>query len=418
MQRQPEGGRDAALARMRRRAAELESELVACRRALASLRARRKHDAEHMDRATAQLQSLAAQVAQSRDLLRVVFDGMPDGLLLLDGSGTVRLANEQLGALVAMSPAAVVGQSWRELCAQGRLPFECGWVLETLRSGHAETRRVRYSDQGGRPFVLDITTLPLPHYTSDPQLIVRFTDCTERLQLETIAIQSERFIASGTLAAMVAHEVNTPLQAINNFLFLLEHASPDERARFLALARDELGRVGRILQQLLDLYRPLSAQQGPIDLNALAERVLLLTRGTCERQGIHVATRLDPQVPPVWGRADHLMQLALNLVMNAIEAMPSGGQLTVSTTDRIGTAGDSVEMRVSDTGHGIPPELRERVFEPFVTTKASGTGLGLPICRSIAQQHAGNVFLEPNAGAGVSFVVHLPRASSHESQKS
>lgn len=379
--------------------------------ALATDITQRKHDAE---RTNTQLQALARQLAQSRDLLRVVFDGMPDGLLLLDGNAAVRLANQQLGALLAMSPTAVVGQSWRQLCAEGRLPFDCSWIMETLADGRAETRRVRYTDQAGRPFVLDIAALPLPSDEGAPQLLVRFTDCTERLQLETIAIQSERFIASGTLVAMVAHEVNTPLQAINNFLFLLEQADSEERVRFVALARDELSRVGGILQQLLDLYRPLSAQLGPIDLNALIGRVLLLTRGTCALQGIAVSTELAPQLPPAWGRADHLMQLALNLVMNAIEAMPDGGQLAISTQQLSGPLPERVSLRIADTGHGIPPELRERVFEPFVTTKPSGTGLGLAICRSIALQHGGEVLLESHLGPGVSFLVLLPVAVGQE----
>lgn len=373
--------------------------------ALASDITQRKDDAA---RTGSQLQTLARQLAESRDLLRVVFDGMPDGLLLLDASGAVRLANQPLGALLDMSPVAVVGQSWGRLCAEGKLPFACDWIVEQLDAPRQETRQVRYTDPRGRPSVIDVATLPMPADDGAPQLLVRFTDCTERLQLEAIAIQSERFIASGTLAAMVAHEVNTPLQAISNFLFLLDQAAGEERARFTALARDELARVGRTLQQLLDLYRPLSPTMGPVDLNALVERVLLLTRGTCERQGISALARLEPQLPVVWGRADHLMQLALNLVMNAIEAMADGGELLVSTALEPHTA--QALLRVSDNGPGIAEALRERVFEPFVTTKADGTGLGLAISRSIAAQHGGEVLLEPQRGPGVRFLVRLPLA--------
>jgi PAS domain S-box-containing protein len=361
---------------------------------------------------SSRLQELAQQVAQSRDLLRMVFDGVPDAFLLLDSSCTVRLANQPLAAILGMHPAALVGQSWSQLCAQGKLPFDCLWIVEALSANRNETRRVRYSDPAGHTHVCDIIVQPLPATADSSQLLVRFADCTERLQLEAIAIQSERFIASGTLAAMVAHEVNTPLQAINNFLFLIEAADSAERARFLALARDELGRVGRTLRQLLDLYRPLSPTFGPIDLNALAERVLLLTQGTCERQGIAVEAQLSAQLPPVWGRADHLMQLALNLVMNAIEAMPDGGRLLITTSSDVGSP--QILLRVSDTGEGVPPELHERAFEPFVTTKPNGTGLGLAICRNIAGQHNGQVLLERHNSKGARFVVRLPAALNAE----
>jgi PAS domain S-box-containing protein len=388
--------------------------------ALATDSTQRQHDAEALRAANAQLSALAAQVARSRDLLQTLFDGLADGLLLLDHTGRVLAANQTLALLLGCQVADVLQRPWAEICAARTPPCPAAWVLDSLGHGRSEQRQVRYAPADGHPRVLDITTLPLPASAQLPaQLIVRLVDSTERLQLETIAMRSERYIASGTLAAMVAHEVNTPLQAVKNFLFLLADAAPDERPHFLALAREELQRIGTIVSQLLDLYRPMTGDPAPVDLNALIARVLLLTRASCERQNVRLVVQPAPDVPAIWGRADQLIQLLLNLVVNALEAMPDGGTLTVGSSLEplaIGLGrpapdldpGPVITLTVRDTGDGIPPSVADTLFEPFVTSKPQGTGLGLAICRTIVARHGGTIVAHSRPGAGAVFTVQLP----------
>ncbi len=392
--------------------------------ALATDITQRQRDAETLQTANVQLSALTAQLTRSRDLLQTLFDGLADGLLLLDHSGTVRAANQALASLLNLPLDGLLQQPWARICASLNPTCPAAWVLDSLRAGRAEQRRERYTPVGGHPRVLDIAALPLPASGElPPQLIIHIEDSTERLQFETMAFQSERYIASGTMAAMVAHEVNTPLQAVKNFLFLLADAAPEERGHFLTLAREELRRIGDIVGHLLDLYRPLTGEPAPVEINTLVERVLLLTRVTCQRQQVAIVASLSPALPTLWGRADQLIQLMLNLVVNALEAMPEGGTLTITSALEPGLAGaahhpsavepgSAIIVTVSDTGEGIPSAIVPDIFEPFLTNKPNGTGLGLAICRTIASRHGGTVTASSRPGAGASFMVRLPVAAS------
>ncbi|NJO81399.1 MAG: PAS domain-containing protein [Blastochloris sp.] len=398
--------------------------------ALATDSTRRQRDAEALRAANAQLSDLAGQVARSRDLLQTLFDGLGDGLLLLDHTGTVQAANQALALLLGCMVDNLLQRPWPDVCAALTPPCPATWVLDSLEHGCSEQREVRYAPADGRLRVLNITTLPLPASAQLPaQLIVRLVDSTERLQMETIAMRSERYIASGTLAAMVAHEVNTPLQAVKNFLFLLADAAPDERSHFLTLAREELQRIGIIVSQFLDLYRPMTGDPAPVDLNALITRVLLLTRASCERQHVRVVVQAAADVPAIWGRADQLIQLLLNLVVNALEAMPDGGTLSVASNIEpsavvSGRAAPDlapapiITLSVRDTGAGIPPSVADTLFEPFVTSKPEGTGLGLAICRTIVERHGGTIVVQSHPNAGAVFMVRLPtRVGEHQAPR-
>lgn len=389
----------------------ISQEITAMKQAEALLRELNATLEQRVAHRTAQLADLTTQLTRSRNLLQTLFDGLADGVLLLDHTGAVRAANQASALLLDRPLEQLLHQTWINVCAALDPPLPADWVLDVLQTGHGEQRRVRYAPVGRRPRVLDIRSLLVPaHDNLPPQLIIHLGDSTERVQLETIASRSERFIASGTLTAMVAHEINTPLQAVQNFLFLVDDATPADRRHFLGLAREELRRVGAIVGQLLDLYRPMTGEPAPVDLNALLERVRQLTRGSCTRQQVTVVTETAPGLPALWGRADQLVQLLLNLVVNALEAMPAGGTLTLTSTLEPVSAGASpaIVLTVSDTGAGVPVTLARDIFEPFVTSKPDGTGLGLAICRTIAVQHGGSVTVRSRAGAGSTFIVRLP----------
>jgi two-component system NtrC family sensor kinase len=242
------------------------------------------------------------------------------------------------------------------------------------------------------------------------QLLVHVRDMTEQMQLEAQIIERERFAATGRLAATVAHEVNTPLQAIESCLHLAGRVADEaERARYLRLAREEIQRVGYTLRQLLDLYRP-SGSRVALDINGLIERVLLLTGNSLARQSIQIDRDFSTDLPPLIGRADEITQVLINLAFNAMQAMPRGGRLGVQTARAAGEAGQPVLcIRVRDTGVGIAPELHERIFEPFFTTRPDGTGLGLAVCRRIIDAHGGTLRVESEPGAGSCFIIEIPR---------
>lgn len=223
-------------------------------------------------------------------------------------------------------------------------------------------------------------------------------------------IQSEKLISTGRLAASIAHEINNPLQAIKNCLELILDETgagePLDRT-YLDVAMNELERIRRIIRQMLDLYRPRQERMAPVDLNAALQGVLSLMRTQLENHRIVVETHLNSDEPHVIGWGDQIRQVFINFILNAIEAMPDGGQITITIhPDRDGM----VVIQIADTGAGIAPENLTRIADPFFTTKSKGVGLGLTICHDIIERHQGTLDVTSQVGHGSTFTVRLPAA--------
>ncbi|HEX5692011.1 MAG TPA: ATP-binding protein [Roseiflexaceae bacterium] len=235
----------------------------------------------------------------------------------------------------------------------------------------------------------------------------------ERLNAtEAGMLQAARLAAVGQLAASIAHEINNPLYAARNCLALLEQEPPSavRTSPFLNVARDELARIARIIERMREFYRPDRGTLAPCDIHSLLAETLELAELNVHDQSIRVVFSPGPPLPPVVANGDQLRQVFLNLVLNAIEAMPAGGTLTVRSAARPG----SVQIDVQDTGAGIPDDLRPRLFEPFFTNKPNGTGLGLSISAHIVTQHSGRIEVDSSPGHGATFRVILPlRADRH-----
>lgn len=355
-------------------------------------------------RAYTEVSQLTDLLRQSRDVLRTTFDGLDHGLMLLDSNGQILALNHVMARWFGTAPTALVGLPWRT--ARQRIgAFPDRIIDSTLHDGRPRHRRERFATDTGQQRVLNLQTLPLLDSAQAlEQVIVSATDVTEQLQLEAMAAQSEQFAATGRLAMTIAHELNTPLLSVQSCLHLAEQAEPARRADYLQVAREELRRVSTILDQLLDLHRPSTATVQPVDVNALVERVLLLTSGTLAKQRVAVERVFAPNLPSLSIRADHLRQILLNLIFNAIDAMPTGGVLRLRTS----TAPGQILIAVADTGVGIAPELQARIFEPFTTTKTHGSGLGLSICQRLVRDYRGSITAESTPDAGTVFTLAFP----------
>jgi PAS domain S-box-containing protein len=225
-------------------------------------------------------------------------------------------------------------------------------------------------------------------------------------------VQSEKLAATGRLAMSLAHEINNPLQAIQNCLHLvLEFPLPEDRKLdYLRMAREEVERLSILVQSMLDFYRP--ARGGPLVANvrAVLDRVLALADQKLRTSQIE--TRISCPAEPLLVHAppDQLGQVFLNLIMNAAEAMEQGGTLHIEAA-----AGEPlVEICFRDTGAGIPPEILAHIFEPFYTTKDEGTGLGLAISYTIIERQGGTMTVASEIGCGTQFTVRLPRTEPPE----
>jgi two-component system NtrC family sensor kinase len=228
----------------------------------------------------------------------------------------------------------------------------------------------------------------------------------ERSQAQLV--QAEKMAAIGRLAASIAHEINNPLQAIHNSLHLSLHESlaGDKRLHYLAMAQAEAQRLIEIVQRMLDFYRPSRGGVEPADVNAIAENVLALAHKRLQHGDVRVFPHLSPGLPPVPVVPDQITQVFLNIVINAIEAMPSGGDLRLETL--LSEDGRWVVVCFHDTGPGLSPEEIANLFEPFYTTKPDGTGLGLAISYGIVERHGGMIEVSSRPDQGTTFVVKLP----------
>ena len=257
--------------------------------------------------------------------------------------------------------------------------------------------------------------MPLQEPSSDivGGTILLIEDITGRVRLEEQLQISEKMASIGLLAAGVAHEVNTPLTGISSFTqMLLEGADPtDPRTTLLEKIERQTFRAAKIVNGLLNLSRPGVAGPGErtdVDLNVVITDVFSLLEHQFEVGSIKVRRELSAKPAVVEGIEHQLQQVFLNLFLNARDAMPKGGWLSVSTRVENGR----VMAEVSDTGSGIPSEYLARIYDPFFTTKAigRGTGLGLSITYGIVREHDGAIHCDSTPGQGTRFILTLPRA--------
>jgi hypothetical protein len=251
-----------------------------------------------------------------------------------------------------------------------------------------------------------------PFVTSNDEstgTIVIFEDVTSRVELETQLQLREKMASLGLLAAGVAHEVNTPLTGISSFTQMLLDQSPegDPRTALLEKIERQTERASKIVNNLLNFARQGRASFVPVQLNAVVRDVLSLLEHQLTRARVKVRLDLSESLPEVPGDENKLQQVFLNLILNAQDAMSSGGWLSIRTS----LLRDEVAVVVSDTGQGISQEDIKRIYDPFFTTKragASGTGLGLSITYGIIQEHSGQIQVESSVGQGTSFQIRLP----------
>jgi len=242
-----------------------------------------------------------------------------------------------------------------------------------------------------------------------------YTQLQEALQKEQRVraqlVQTAKLAAMGRLVASVAHELNNPLQAIQNALYLvkLEENLSEQAKEDLQVAIDEGTRMARLISRLRETYRPVAAAEyTPESIDVLVGEVQKIISTHLRHSNVDFEFSPDPDIPSAALIRDQIKQVILNLCINAIESMPEGGTLTIQSVYKEDL--DEIHLKVSDTGPGLTPEVKSKIFEPFFTTKDGGTGLGLAVSFEIAQNHGGNIRAINNDGPGASFILSLPRA--------
>jgi PAS domain S-box-containing protein len=262
-----------------------------------------------------------------------------------------------------------------------------------------------------REAILNLAIAPL--VSKDQQQIGRliiFDDVTDRAELEQRLVQADKLSSIGLLAAGVAHEVNTPLAVISTYAQMLakQVAEDSQKSMILDKIAKQTFRASEIVNSLLNFSRTSTTSFGDVDLNRVIQETLTLLEHQLQKSGIQVNTQLDADLAPVHGNSGKLQQVLLNLILNARDAMLSGGTLEVKTwSDESGA-----RIEVADSGHGIAPEHLHRIYDPFFTTKAArkGTGLGLSVSYGIIQEHGGSIEVSNRRSGGARFRIDLPFA--------
>jgi protein-histidine pros-kinase len=349
---------------------------------------------------------------RSEAQVRAILEAASEGILIVDERGTIVLVNRKTETMFGYPREQLVGASLEML-----LPSR-------LQARHAEHRATYFRDPRVRPMGrgLDLVArradgtefpveISLSYVRTDEGLraLAFVTDITQRQAAERARRQTERLMALGQLAAGLAHEVNNPIGVIITRIELMlmdagANKLPAEAVADLRVLHRHAQRVAGITRSLLSFARQAPRERAPVNLNDVVKAVLALVGRQLERQGVRVHDRLAASLPPVLGEANPLQQVVLNLLTNAAEAMPSGGDVTITTALDEG----KVRLVVADTGPGIGPKQLPHIFEPFFTTKVTGTGLGLSVTYGILKDHDATVDVDSAPGRGARFVVSFP----------
>lgn len=352
---------------------------------------------------------LYSQVVLANDYVENILGTIDSAVIAVDRTGAVTRFNPAAERLTGLPSAHMKGRSLRDL------PRPISELLEATSSDSNHRPQVETmitDDTHYRivPIMCSVSPL-LDHNGSVLGTVAIISDLTGLKRLEAEKREVERLASIGAMASGIAHEIKNPLVAIKTFAELLPERFSEEdfRGDFSKVAIREIERIDDLVARLRGLAMPPQQAFMPLDLKTPLEETLALLRGQLEQRQISLRLDIDEDLPLVAGNSSQLKQLLLNLCVNAIEASEQRGKLYIRVHTRQTLSGGTVAVEITDAGPGIPEDLLSSIFEPFVTTKPQGSGLGLSICRRIAHAHRATIHAQNNpSGAGVTFTVEFP----------
>src|SRR5689334_24137158 len=367
---------------------------------------------EELARNFAKLQNAEADSRRERDRLDLIIENVGHPIVVCDSAGNFILFNRRAELLFQESDSFKSGVAAVRTNAVKLTSF-----ISTLASASETARQAEIElidPEDGRALPMEITAREVLDEAGQVTAVVSILhDLTEireleRRRVEQQLFESEKLAAVGRLAASIAHEVNNPLEAIKNPLYLMQTSSDFEsNSRFLEIARKETERVSHIIRQMLGFARR-PGEVDWVDVNQVLEETFVLLEKKMKQQRIKFTTHLDPALPRIRARADQLRQVFLNLILNAQQAISGEeGEIRISTSRYEQALQPSIIVQLSDSGVGIAEEDLTRIFDPFFSTGKKGTGLGLWVTQDIVRQHGGRIEVSSNVGRGTVFSIVL-----------
>lgn len=348
------------------------------------------------------------RLAKEKGLLETIFQSIQEGVVVLDGHGTITYSNRVAGEMIGFNHVSATGKP------MSRFLREIDWTrILNLDTGEwtklsSHQIEVRYPE----PRVLNFYVVPLSAVESTEKgAVIILRDVTRDRAEEASLVESERLNAVRLLAAGVAHEIGNPLNALNIHLQLLDrelkkchlHNRPD-LLELVDVARTEVTRLDLIITQFLKAIRPSKPNLAKCQIPVIIRETLGLLKQEIENRAAHVELECPADLPAIRLDKDQIKQAFFNIIKNALQAMPDGGllRITAAASDRF------LAIAFKDNGSGIAPEDIGHIFEPYYTTKSEGSGIGLMIVQRITQDHGGRIDVHSEPGVGTTFTLFLP----------
>jgi two-component system NtrC family sensor kinase len=356
------------------------------------------------------LESVQQDVARSRNILRGLFDNLPDLIYVIDRDYRIIAVNMALSRKIRIPPKDIVGETCYKALHKGRRPCKDCRILETFKSGHV-TKRSKWETGSDRDaFEWEISSYPIyDEMGCISQVILVERDLTERHRMELMVSQSEKMAAVGQLAAGFAHEIYNPLTVVlaNSQILMREIPAEDDWRDLLKRINNAGEQALETVRNLLDFARMETLDLQPTDVNSTIEKALALADHLARAENIRIVFSPHTDLPLLPASASNLQSVWFNLILNSFDAIePETGLIEITTA----LENQNIVVRITDNGRGIPRERIPRIFDPFYTTKepGRGTGLGLSICHRIVKQHGGMIEASSTENNGSVFTVRLP----------
>lgn len=360
---------------------------------------------EKMDRS--QIRKLVSDIAGENELLEMVMESMNDGVLVTDREDKILLVNKSAERMLPFTNDELVERSLEEVIGDEEIR---DFLTENLRGLDRVLDR-EFTLGNGYSRILSLSIMPLVRQGWITGNVIHIEDVTEKRAREARLRRAESLAALTTLTAGVAHEIKNPLGSIGIHLELMKKEMSGKRQietrkvmENLLIIKEEVDRLNRIVMDFLFTVRPMNAELSYDDLNRVVQELLELMKPELAEAGINLETELMKPSPQILMDERYMKQAVLNLFNNAISAMPEGGKLRVQTEHQ----GSEVRLKISDNGAGIPEENRDKIFEPYFTTKDFGSGLGLTLVYKIVKEHMGDIEINSKVGEGTTLTLSFP----------
>ncbi len=363
--------------------------------------------AREIDMATEEIRRTSENYRTLKEYNENILASISTGVVVVDVGGTVTSINRRAAEIFSLPPAAALGKA---LSAVAPLAALREMLQKTLESGQPQqVQEIDFEGGGGRR-TLEVSTSILHNQTARSNgAIAVISDVTEKRELEDRVRHSEKLAVLGEMAAVMAHEIRNPLNAIAGFAQLLQRRTGlDEKIhQQIGIIVHEAFRIDAIISDILDFVHQKKCVLKKIELEPILDRVAEHRRQAPGNKRVELSLRVEKPLPPIHGDADRIERVLANLVNNAWEAIEGEGRVEISVR-RAAEERPGVVIAVSDNGCGIEPENLNKIFKPFFTTKTTGTGLGLAVIRRIVEEHGGRIEVDSRPGQGTNFQIYLP----------